>query len=121
MERVNLAEKLSTFTERWSPKIVGELNGQQLKVAKIEGEFVWHAHADEDEGFLCLAGSFDLEFRDRVVTLRPGELVVVPKGVEHRPVAREEAHILLFEPAGVRNTGDLTNDLTVEPDTLDRI
>jgi mannose-6-phosphate isomerase-like protein (cupin superfamily) len=106
MEKVNLAEKLATFDERWSPRIVAGFNGNDVMVAKVEGEFVWHAHPETDDLFLVLVGEVAIEMRDRTVVLGPGELVVVPAGVEHRPVARGEAHILLIESAGTPNTGD---------------
>lgn len=121
MRAINLAEKLASFDETWSPKIVAELNGQHVKVAKIQGEFTWHHHDDEDELFMVLKGSMELQFRDRNVPLAPGELCVVPRGVEHRPVAAETAHILLFEPATTRNTGNVTDDRTVEASDLERI
>ncbi len=114
MEKVNLAEKLARFEERWSPRIVGELNGQHVKVVKLEGEFVWHHHADEDELFLVLRGRLAMHLRDRVVELGPGELLVVPRGVEHKPVALEETHVLLFEPASTVNTGNVRDERTVE-------
>jgi len=103
---INLADKLAQFSEHWSPKIVGAFNGHDLMVVKVEGEFVWHAHPDTDDLFLVLKGEIDIEMRDRTVTLREGEIFVVPAGVEHRPVARSEAHLLLIEPAGTPNTGD---------------
>lgn len=106
MEKVNLAAKLAAFDARWSPRIVASYNGNDVIVVKIEGEFVWHAHPDTDDLFLVLAGEIDIELRDRKVTLGPGELFVVPAGVEHRPVARREAHLMLIEPAGTPNTGD---------------
>lgn len=112
--KVNLAEALARIDERWSPRIVAELNGQHVRLARLEGEFVWHHHAAEDELFLVLAGTLDLEFRDRTVTLGPGELIVVPRGVEHRPVARGEVHVLLFEPAGTLNTGNVRDARTVD-------
>jgi mannose-6-phosphate isomerase-like protein (cupin superfamily) len=114
LERIDLREKLSTFDERWSPRIVAELNGQHVKLAKLEGEFVWHSHADEDELFLVLKGKLTIELRDGAVDLGPGQMVVVPRGVEHRPVADGEVHLLLFEPAGTLNTGDVRNERTVE-------
>ena len=114
MEKVNLAEKLSLFSERWTPRIVGELNGQHVKLVKLEGEFVWHRHADEDELFLVLRGRLALELRDRTVVLDEGELFIVPRGVEHRPVADGEAHVLLFEPVSTRNTGELREARTVD-------
>lgn len=119
MERIDLREKLERFDERWSPRIVAELNGQHVKLAKLEGEFVWHAHADEDELFLVLAGRLRIELRDGVVELGPGQMAVVPRGVEHRPVAAGEVHVLLFEPAGTLNTGNVRDERTVdEPERL---
>jgi mannose-6-phosphate isomerase-like protein (cupin superfamily) len=114
LERIDLWEKLSTFDERWSPRIVAELNGQHVKLAKLEGEFVWHSHADEDELFLVLEGQLTLELRDGAVVLGPGQMVVVPRGVDHRPIAAGEVHVLLFEPAGTLNTGSVRNERTVD-------
>lgn len=105
-EPVRLAEKLAAFSEHWSPKVVADFNGHDVMVVKVQGEFVWHAHPDTDDFFLVLKGRLRIELRDGVVTLGPGELYVVPKGVEHRPVAEEEVHLLLIEPAGTPNTGD---------------
>jgi mannose-6-phosphate isomerase-like protein (cupin superfamily) len=113
-ERIALAEKLAAISTLWDPKVVAELNGQQVRLAKIQGEFVWHHHEHEDELFLVLAGRLRLELRDRVVELGPGELAVVPRGVEHRPVAAEEVHLLLFEPASTLNTGNVRDARTVE-------
>ena len=106
MDKVNLAAKLAAFDERWAPRIVATYNGSDVMVVKVEGEFVWHAHPETDDFFLVLSGEVEIELRDRTVTLGPGELFVVPAGVEHRPVARLEAHLLLIEPAGTPNTGD---------------
>ena len=106
MNGMNLAEKLSTFSEHWQPRTIGQFNGHDLMVVKAQGEFVWHKHDDTDDLFLVLEGSLTIELRDRTITLGPGELFVVPKGVEHRPVAKEEVHILLIEPSGTPNTGD---------------
>jgi mannose-6-phosphate isomerase-like protein (cupin superfamily) len=114
MDKINLAEKLSRFDDPWSPRIVAELNGQQVKLVKLEGEFIWHHHDDEDELFLVLAGTLRMEFRDRAVEIGPGELIVVPRGVEHRPCADGEVHVLLFEPASTLNTGNVIGDRTVE-------
>ncbi|MGH7565444.1 MAG: cupin domain-containing protein [Gemmatimonadota bacterium] len=114
LERIDLWEKLSLFDERWSPRVVAELNGQHVKLVKLEGEFVWHSHADEDELFLVLRGKLTIELRDGAVALGPGQMIVVPRGVEHRPVADGEVHVLLFEPAGTLNTGDVRNERTVE-------
>ena len=114
MEKVNLAQKLSTFDEHWSPKVVADLNGQQVKLVKVKGEFVWHHHDDEDELFLILSGRLKMELRDGDIWLEEGEFLVVPRGVEHRPVAEEEVHLLLFEPASTLNTGNVRNERTVE-------
>jgi mannose-6-phosphate isomerase-like protein (cupin superfamily) len=114
MEKVDLRHKLSLFDERWSPRVVAELNGQEVKLVKLEGEFVWHSHAEEDELFLVLEGTLRMELRDHAIELGPGQLLVVPRGVEHRPVAEAEVHVLLFEPAGTLNTGDIRNERTVE-------
>ncbi len=113
MEKVNIAQKLTRFDDHWNPRIVAELNGQQVKLVKFQGPFVWHHHEEEDELFLVVKGQFRMEFRDRHVQLDEGEFLVVPRKVEHRPVAEEEVHVLLFEPASTLNTGNLQNDLTV--------
>ena len=118
-QKINLAQKLSLFSDHWSPKIVGELNGQHVKLVILLGEFVWHHHDEEDELFLVVNGRFRMEFRDREVWLEEGELIVVPRGVEHRPVAEEEASVLLFEPASTLNTGNVRGELTTAE--LDRI
>src|ERR1043165_1139660 len=109
MEKVNIAQKLSLFSDHWNPRIVGELNGQQVKLAKFQGEFIWHSHEKEDELFLVLKGEFTMEFRDKNVHLKEGEFLIVPKGVEHRPVAENEVSILLFEPSTTLNTGEHQN------------
>ena len=119
MQKVNLAEKLALFNDHWHPRIVGELNGQHVKLAKILGEFIWHKHENEDELFLVVKGRFRMEFRDRHAWLEDGDILIVPRGVEHRPVAEEEAHILMFEPASTLNTGNVQNERTVAQ--LDRI
>lgn len=113
VEKVNLAQKFSLFSEHWSPKLVAELNGQQVKLVKFQGPFVWHQHENEDELFLVVNGRFRIEFRDYHVWLEEGEFLVVPRGVEHRPVAEEEVHVLLFEPASTLNTGNTEGALTV--------
>ena len=105
-DRIDLAEKLSTFSDHWSPRTVAQFNACDVMVVKGQGEFVWHKHDDTDDFFLVLKGVLDIELRDRTVTLGPGQLYIVPKGVEHRPVAREEVHLLLIEPTGTPNTGD---------------
>lgn len=123
MEKIALAEKFASFDEHWSPRIVGEANGQYLKIAKVQGEFVAHQHEDEDEAFLCVAGRFSIRFPadGRVVELGPGEMCIVPAGVEHQPFAEEEAHILLFEPKQTAHTGRVDSELTKAVDEQPRI
>jgi mannose-6-phosphate isomerase-like protein (cupin superfamily) len=113
MEKVNVREKLALFSDHWNPRVVGELNGQHVKLAKFQGEFVWHNHAEEDEMFLVVRGSFRMDFRDRNVTLNEGDFIIVPRGVEHRPVAEQEVEVMLFEPAQIKHTGDVESELTV--------
>lgn len=117
-EKVNVAEKLALFDEHWSPKVVAELNGQHVKLVKLLGTFSWHHHDEEDELFFVVEGRFRMEFRDRSVWLEEGEMIVVPRGVEHRPVAEEEAHVMLFEPASTLNTGNVRNELTTEAERI---
>ncbi len=112
MTKVNLKEKLASFEEHWSPKIVGALNGQLVKIAKLSGEFVWHHHKNEDELFYVVHGSMRIELRDRTIHLEEGEFFIVPRGVEHKPVAENECHIMLFEPESTLNTGNVRNLLT---------
>lgn len=119
MQKINIAEKLALFSDHWNPRIVGELNGQHVKLVKFQGEFVWHKHDDEDELFYVLDGEFDMEFRDKTVALKAGEFLIVPRGVEHRPVAAQEVAIMLFEPNTTLNTGDTKGELTRE--TLEKI
>lgn len=112
---IDIQQKLAAFSETWSPRIVAELNGQQVKLAKLDGEFVWHRHEAEDELFLVVAGRLRMRFRDGEAVLGPGQMIVVPRGVEHLPVAEDgECHVLLFEPASTLNTGDVRNERTVE-------
>ena len=118
---VNLAEKLRSFTEPWVPKVVAELNGQYVKVVKFKGEYVWHRHVDEDEMFMVLRGRIRVHLRDGVVELNQGEFCVIPRGVEHKPVADQTAEVLLFEPATTRNTGNVDHDYTIEAGDLQRI
>jgi len=113
MQAVNIAEKLAQFEEAWSPRILGEVNESYVKAVKLRGEFVWHHHEREDELFLVVKGLLRMRFRDREVLVRPGEFLIVPRGVEHLPVAGEETHVLLFEPKSTLNTGNLTNERTV--------
>jgi len=115
VDKVNLAQKLSQIREHWRPKIIGELNGQEVKLVKCRGEFVWHHHEIEDELFLVVRGRLRIDFVDRSVELGPGELLIVPHGVEHRTVADEEVEVLLFEPAGVRNTGNVDDPTLTAP------
>jgi mannose-6-phosphate isomerase-like protein (cupin superfamily) len=117
MDKVNLSAKLALLKEHWSPRIVGEFNGQLVKLVKFQGEFVWHHHEHEDELFLVVKGRFRMEFRDRHVWIEEGELVVVPRNVEHRPVALDEAHVLLFEPASTLNTGNVRGERTIDSPT----
>jgi mannose-6-phosphate isomerase-like protein (cupin superfamily) len=112
MERINLAEKFAKFSTHWDPKIVADLNGQQVKLAKFQGAFDWHQHDHEDELFWVVKGSFVMEFRDKKVELHEGEILVVPRGVEHRPVAEHEVHVVLFEPASTLNTGNVVSEKT---------
>jgi mannose-6-phosphate isomerase-like protein (cupin superfamily) len=115
VDKINLADKLALINEHWRPKVVGELNGQEVKLAKFQGTFVWHAHEREDELFLAIRGRFRIEFRDRAVELGPGELLIIPRGVEHRTVADEEAEVLIFEPAATRNTGNVEHPELTAP------
>jgi len=114
INKVNVREKLSLFSEHWSPKIVGELNGQYVKLAKIKGEFIWHKHDNEDEMFYVLKGKLNMKFRDKTIEINEGEFIIVPKGVEHKPVANVEIEIMLFEPKSTLNTGNLNNEFTKE-------
>jgi mannose-6-phosphate isomerase-like protein (cupin superfamily) len=113
MEKINLAEKFSLFKEHWKPKIVGELNGQMIKLVKFKGPFVWHHHDHEDELFYVVKGSFDMQFEDTTVTISQGEFIIVPRGVEHRPNAKEECDVMLFEPASTLNTGNVEDERTL--------
>jgi len=113
IEKVVLAQKFAVIDDHWNPRIIGELNGQHVKIAKIRGAFDWHHHEHEDELFLVHRGTFRMEFRDRAIDLAPGDMLIVPRGVEHRPVAEEEAEILMFEPAGTLNTGNVVSERTI--------
>ena len=121
LTKVNLRDKLGSFEEVWVPKVVAELNDQYVKVVRCHGEYVWHHHAEEDEMFLVVEGRLAIHLRDGVVDLEPGEFVVIPRGVEHKPVAREPAQIVLFEPRTVRNTGNVDHGYTIEADELQSI
>ena len=114
MQKVNLSDKLASFTDYFNPRIVGELNGQQVKLVKFKGEFIWHHHEQEDELFYVVKGEFDMQMRDKTITVKQGEFLVMPRMTEHRPVAKEEVEILLFEPATTLNTGNIENELTVK-------
>ena len=112
MDKVNIQEKFNAFSDSWNPRIIAELNGQHVKAARLTGEFVWHHHDAEDEMFLVLKGKLTMAFRDKTVVINPGEFIVVPKGVEHKPIAEGEVELLLFEPASTLNTGNLNNERT---------
>ncbi len=112
MEVVNIKEKFSLFSDYFNPRIIGELNGQHVKAGKLKGEFTWHAHENEDELFLVIKGLLRIEFRDKTVEIKEGEFIIVPKGTEHKPVADNEVHVLLFEPASTINTGNVENEFT---------
>ena len=119
MKVVNINQKFSLFNEHWSPKIIGQLNGQDVKLAKIKGEFIWHDHKNEDELFYIIKGSLQIEFRDKMVTLNEGEMLIIPKGVEHKPITKEEVWVLLFEPSNIKHTGEVEHELT--KDTYEKI
>jgi mannose-6-phosphate isomerase-like protein (cupin superfamily) len=119
MNKVDLKEKFSLFNEYWQPKVVGELNGQYVKLAKLKGEFIWHQHENEDELFMVIKGKLKIKLKGREIDLEEGQFFIIPRGVEHLPVAEEEVHVMLFEPQSVLNTGDQKNDRTVE--NLERI
>lgn len=114
MDKINLRQKFSLFNDRWPPKIIAELNGQYVKLAKVKGEFVWHDHKNEDELFFVVKGNLTIKLREKYVRLEEGEIFVVPKGVEHKPVTSEEAHVVVFEPKETAHTGDIKSELTVE-------
>jgi len=114
MDKINIKEKLSLFSEQWNPKIIAELNGQQVKLARLKGEFTWHKHDNEDELFFVVKGKLTIQFREKNVVINEGELIVVPRGVEHNPVAEEEVEVMLFEPATTINTGDVQSNLRLE-------
>ena len=114
MEIINLKDKFNLFNEHWTPKIVAELNGQEIKLAKLKGDFIWHAHEDEDELFFIVKGTLIIEFRDKKVELNEGEMLIIPKGIEHKPFAKEEVLVFLFEPKGIKHTGNVQHDLTVD-------
>ena len=114
MEKININKKFKLFKEHWSPKIIGQLNGQDVKLAKLKGEFVWHDHIHEDELFFIVKGSLKIEFRDKTKLLNEGEMIIIPKGVEHKPIAENEVWVLLFEPSGIKHTGNVNHELTKE-------
>ncbi len=113
MDKVNIIQKFSIFNEHWKPKIAGELNGQHVKLVKFKGEFVWHKHANEDEMFFVVKGSFTMQLRDKNIEINENEFIIIPKGTEHRPIAENEVHVMLFEPAETLNTGDKSDNFTV--------
>ena len=112
IEKINISDKLSLFDDYWNPRIVGELNGQYVKLVKFKGEFVWHKHENEDEMFLVVKGEFKMELRQKIIDIKEGELIIIPRGTEHRPTASEEVHIMLFEPMSTLNTGNVEDKLT---------
>ena len=112
MNKINIEQKLSLFKDHWNPRIIGELNHQYVKLAKLKGEFIWHKHDDEDEMFLVLKGTLKIAFRDRIETINENEMIIVPRGIEHKPIAEKEVSIMLFEPASTINTGELENKFT---------
>ncbi len=114
MNKINIHKKFKLFNDQWSPKVIGELNGQAVKIAKVKGEFVWHNHEHEDELFYIIRGTLKIEFRDRTIELNEGEMLIVPKGVEHKPIAEEEVWLMLFEPISTKHTGTVKSELTVE-------
>ena len=114
MKVINIKDKFSLFTDHWSPKIIGQLNGQDVKLAKLQGEFIWHNHKDEDELFYVIKGTLRIEFRDKTSTLNEGDMLVIPKGIEHKPIAKEEVWVLLFEPSNIKHTGEVKHELTKE-------
>jgi mannose-6-phosphate isomerase-like protein (cupin superfamily) len=119
IEKINVAQKLGLFSDHWNPRIVGELNGQHIKLVRFKGPFVWHKHDNEDEMFFVIEGDFNMELRDKIINLQKGDFIIIPKGTEHRPVAAEEVQVMLFEPAGTLNTGEHNNELT--KNNLERI
>jgi mannose-6-phosphate isomerase-like protein (cupin superfamily) len=119
INKINIAQKLALFNDYWNPRIAGELNGQHIKLVKFKGEFVWHKHENEDEMFLVIKGGFTMELRDKAIELKEGEMIIIPKGTEHRPVAKDEVQIMLFEPVSTLNTGNVQNEFT--KDSLERL
>lgn len=111
---INIAEKFTLFKEYWTPKKIGELNGQQILLAKLKGEFIWHRHENEDELFIVIKGSLKIEFRKDTLVLNEGEMYIIPRGVEHKPIAEKEVHVMLFEPLGIKHTGNIISNLTIE-------
>jgi len=119
LKKVNIEEKFALFKTHWDPKIIGELNNQQVKLVKFKGEFVWHKHDNEDEFFLTIHGNFDMHLRDQIITINEGEFIIIPRGIEHKPVAKQEVQVLLFEPVSVVNTGDTKSHLIkLNPDRI---
>ncbi|MEO9871778.1 cupin domain-containing protein [Ekhidna sp.] len=114
MKTINIQDKLDLINDHWKPRVIAELNGQQVKISKIKGEFVWHDHKEEEELFFIIKGTMIMEFRDKKTEVGPGEMIVVPKGVEHRPVAKEEVWMMLFEPQNIKHSGDVISDLTID-------
>jgi len=114
MEVINIKDKFTQFSDHWNPRIIGELNGQDVKIAKVKGEFVWHNHTNEDELFYIIKGSLKIDFEDKLRTINAGEMIIIPRGVEHKPIAEEEVWIMLFEPQSIKHTGEVEHELTVK-------
>lgn len=114
MEVVNIKEKFGLFSDHWSPRIIGQLNGQDVKIAKVKGEFIWHNHKDEDEMFYIMKGTLKIDFEDGIRTLNEGDMLIIPAGVEHKPIAEEEVWLMLFEPQAIKHTGEVAHELTVD-------
>ncbi len=114
MKKINLKNKFNLFNDHWNPKIIGEMNGQDIKIAKVKGEFIWHNHKNEDELFLIIKGTLKIQFLDKTIELNKGEILIVPKGIEHKPIAEEEVWLLLFEPNSTKHTGDINSNITID-------
>ena len=113
MKKINLKNKFNLFNDHWNPRIIGEMNGQDIKIAKVKGEFIWHNHKNEDELFLIIKGTLKIQFSDKTIELNKGEILIIPKGVEHKPIAEEEVWLLLFEPNSTKHTGNIKSDITI--------
>ena len=114
MKKINLKNKFNIFNDHWNPRIIGEMNGQDIKIAKVKGEFIWHNHKNEDELFLIIKGTLKIQFSDKTIELNKGEILIVPKGIEHKPIAEEEVWLLLFEPNSTKHTGNIKSNITID-------